>query len=644
MAAADQRDKERGCRYYYWPKDLKADYRDDEITENDALVFIDVDFHCDMTEYLKLGQPILMYTLVPEHAAYRGTEHSYTIKDDMIDYHVTGGARYTHKIWDYDHETIAADDDEENTVFYNVEQRVIDGKVGGGRRIISLIPFVKIPTMYAYLMNPSYLERKIYTQNGVNVVYNNITDTISMSLNGSYQAIDTYGRKIEAIKQRLQAKITAGFTIGDIEQYLYDEVEDKTKTVKVEAALLYSIFERTLDLKITGNIISTSACVTEFTPTGPIVFQDTKPACSKLTTPLVTNPGIFPTKSINSELAAIDGRINKVKNLKIPPREYSMYAREFVKLMVPIPHTGTPWTQQQVIDVQNRPMQRARTARVLDFLGVSAPNKLKTFNKAESYPCTNDPRVITTCDPRLTLEMSRFTYAFKEALLKRNSWYGPGKNPKQSIKIIQKIATNGTIETDFTRFDGSISKFLQERIVFESYLRWVNTSEKDLMLSYLRQVFVKKGRTTSGIKYAAGWGTRSGSPITTDGNTMINAFISYSALRNIGYNEEKAWKELGIYAGDDGLNKVIPNLKESIIQACNDLGLDVKINLTGRNEQTTYLSRIFPAPLTHTESFQDPMRTLSKLHTSANKNVTREQAATNKAAGYLLPGEWIVNG
>jgi len=636
MAHADQRDDERGCRYYYWPKDLKADFRDDVVQDDDVLVFIDVDFHCPMEQYMKLGQPIIMYTVVPDQAAYQGKEHSYMINNNSITYNVTGGAIYKHKIWDYDQEVLACDDDEGYTWFYNVEQRNIDGCVGGGRRIISLLPFTKIDTRYAYLINPVYLRRKTYTREGVNTVYNNITDSLSLALNGSYQSVNSTGRRIEAIRQRLMAKQKAPFTIGDIEQYLYDETDNKTTTVKVEASLLYSIFAKSIDIQPKSNVISTSDIVCSYTPVGPIVCDEPKIPCNVLTTPVLAQPGMFPTKSVNSELSAINGRITKVANFKIPAKKYSTYAREFVRLTVPQANQGQPIDMQTVIDMQNKPLQRARTAKVLDFLGISAPNRLKTFNKPESYASANDPRIITTCSPGLTLEMSRFTYAFKRDVLKHHDWYGPGKTPNRSIKILRKLCIDGAIETDFTRFDGSISKFLQERIVFESYLRWVNIGEKSLMLNYLRSVFVKNGKTSSGIKYAAGWGTRSGSPITTDGNTLINAYISFAALREMGFSAEQAYKKLGIYAGDDGINRVYDGFLQTLKDVCKDLGLDVKIEIQGVNKPLSYLSRIFPAILTHDDSYQDPMRTLSKIHLSANKNVTREQAATNKAVGYLI--------
>jgi len=48
--------------------------------------------------------------------------------------------------------------------------------------------------------------------------------------------------------------------------------------------------------------------------------------------------------------------------------------------------------------------------------------------------------------------------------------------------------------------------------------------------------------------------------------------------------------------------------------------------------------------MTSSGSIQDPMRTLTKFHLSGNKQVSREQAAANKAAGYLTDGRTPVIG
>lgn len=48
-----------------------------------------------------------------------------------------------------------------------------------------------------------------------------------------------------------------------------------------------------------------------------------------------------------------------------------------------------------------------------------------------------------------------------------------------------------------------------------------------------------------------------------------------------------------------------------------------------------FLGRYFIDPTTSSDSFADPMRTISKLHASANKSVTPAQGAANKAHGYI---------
>jgi hypothetical protein len=116
---------------------------------------------------------------------------------------------------------------------------------------------------------------------------------------------------------------------------------------------------------------------------------------------------------------------------------------------------------------------------------------------------------------------------------------------------------------------------------------------------------------------------------------MINAFVSYAALRYTGLNTTQAWNKLGLYSGDDGVNSLIPGLHDELTEVSKELGLKVEIKVNGRNERMTYLGRVFPRPITSKSSYQDPIRTLSKIHLTANKNVTREQAATNKCAGYL---------
>jgi hypothetical protein len=641
MNSSDQRNNERGCRYYYWPKDLTSEFQDDEIELNDCLIFIDVDFHCDMNRYLQLFKPMLLYTLVPEKAAYQDQEHSYTIDNDVIKYFVRGGGQYQHKVWDYSGDTITILDKDNHLLTFHLSQHKIEGSPN--RRIISILPasMVFSPAWMTMPFSHMGLKRKRITQNGVNILYDNVEQLLSLSKNGSAQEITISPRLFRAIKHRLETKTGDGPTIGDIENFLFSERKAlkyaegiEIDNIKVEASLLHEMYNIPLDY--IPNVTATNQIKTFYQPTAPLVTVDPKDPTLLLTTPLVTNPALFPAKSLNSEVAAIQGRVMRVMNHTKPPREYQLFAKEFVKRLIPTSHCGVPWNLDQVIALQNKPLQRGRTTRVIHELGLGNKNQLKSFNKMEAYNGTNDPRIITTMSPHITIQMSAFTYPFKDDILKKQKWFGPGKTPTQSINRIQQVVVDGAIMTDYSRFDGSISSWLYNNIVRNAYMSWIEPNSSPLFLRYFKQVFQTTGTTQSGLKYETGPGTRSGSPITTDANTMINAFITFASLRQMGYSIEDAWSNLGIYAGDDGLNNLIYGLDEQIRKTSSLLGLKVEMTTAFENEEINYLGRIFPHPLSCKSSYQDIKRTLPKLHVTSRKPMSREQAAVNRAHGYIV--------
>lgn len=174
--------------------------------------------------------------------------------------------------------------------------------------------------------------------------------------------------------------------------------------------------------------------------------------------------------------------------------------------------------------------------------------------------------------------------------------------------------------------------FLQINVVRAAYMRYFHC-HADELAKYFDTVFRLDARTSNGYRYDPGWGTRSGSPVTTDANTMINAYICYCALRSSGYDKAKAWESLGLYYGDDGVHRNIPGLKNSLVTVAKEIGLSIEIKSTEVCEPIPYLGRIFIDPLTTGDSFSDPHRFMPKLHLSSNKMVKIEQAAYNKAVG-----------
>lgn len=635
MGAADQRNQIGGCRAFYWGKDLSAKYQNDPITDKTGFMMIDVDYYLDLSEWMSHFKPIVMYTLVPNKTSFSCSEFSYVVRPEGVEYFVTGGARYKHQLWDYNCDCMYVDTEDEYRLFFNVESIVVDPEgLNDGHRFVMLTPMARVPLFLSEIMElkAQPLRRINFALvSGASQIVDPIGRTISLLPPNGLTSVDVDLNVYEAIVQRVLAKKTP-FTIGDIESFMIKP----GSSVHEAAAVLYQILTLLGLNKVKYNyIIPTAAAIISYAPMGPLRCSDYKDRGQIITNPIITPSHVIPVSGLNTELAAIVGRVTKVKNDVTPTRDFTIWSREFAEHLVPEAGIGTPFSLEDVMAIQNRPSQKARTALSLHKIGSYAINKLKTFNKLEAYANVNSPRIITTCSTELTVELSRYTYAFKNSHLKKMPWYGPGKSPKKTVKRIKSLASKGFVATDFSRFDGSISEWLQKNVNYACYLRWAGVDHSPALKHLLDQVFLRTAITASGHRYDPGVGTRSGSPITTDGNTMINAFVSYCASRHRGLSSTDAWASLGLYSGDDGLNVNEDGFSTALEAVCRSLGLTIDVQTTKPDEPVTYLSRIFVRPLTKPDSFQDPTRTLGKLHLSANTQVSRIQAAFNKCSGYL---------
>jgi hypothetical protein len=616
-----------GSRCFYMPKDLNIPFKLDEVPQNAVLLFTDVDYYADMNEWLKLFKPIMMYTMAPNKVADRYGDHAYYIKNNEINYVVSGGAPYKHKIWDYSGDTLTIIDNDKNLLTYHVTQHELSED--SNRRIITILPATLTPyPFYTHMKFENGIKRRQFTFGKKNVIYNPLTDIMSIAANGSPHAVELTGMSYLAIQNRMSNKNSPP-VIADVERIL---CADKIPEPHVKAAVLFNLID---DVDYRTNVVPTNTLPCYFQPLFPLITEDSKNPGREFSNPICEQPSLFAGRSHNSDTACIEGRVNKVRNDIDPPSIYKKYATEFVDLLVPTPHLGVPWSVDQVRKVQSAPTQVARANMVEATISTKALNKLTAFIKAEPYTATNDPRNITTCSPELTTMMSCFTYAFKEDILKKAKWYGPSKTPTQTIKRLRRIVTDGSTLSDISRLDGSMSEFLQS-VYKRCQMKWLHENYKAEYLHWHRQVYVKKAVTNTGLRYNPGFGTRSGSPITTDTNTCATAYVDYCALRGLGYKPLEAWEALGLYTGDDGARNRIPMLEEQLLVVARDLGLKYETEVTDKGEPIKYCGRIFIDPLTSDDSFQDPKRTIPKLHLSSNKNVSNEQAAINKAAGYYV--------
>jgi len=641
VVSRSNRDRGDGCRYFYHAKDYHVPYQDDPVKPDHCFVFTDVDYYADMNKWLKHWKPILIYTLVPKKLTHRGDEFAYTVDSEgVLQYHVKGGAQYSHPLWHYCGDTVTTVDWYGAMCVFDIEQREVDGDEH--HRLIWLLPKARIPFMgWTFDPNPEKwnvdLKRLTVNSGEIDYLWDPVTDELSIRGPGEQYSVEIDGEIAHSIKARLANKDTPIRT-SDIERMLGASGYEKSKVRQAPLLLNCWGFDR-----MKPNVLTTGKFQTNFSALpkrGEIVTEDGKSVGRAVTNPIVTMPALFASKGYNADRSTIEGRVDKPRNNVDPPRKYYDYAREFVKLVVPdaVAGTGTPLDSAEVAESQNGKLQKARFKDVIHGMSSNVVNQLKAFIKTEPYAAPNDPRNITTMSPELTVNMSAFTLQIAK-FFKTYKWYGIGMPPKKMIKrmreLAQLAADYGLVPSDFSRFDGTVSEFLQVRVLLQVILRWLREEHRAQYKHYHKEVFKQKGVTAEGIKYDPGFGTRSGSPLTSF-NTILNAYICFSALRNMGYPPVEALEKLGIYGGDDGNT---PNwqgeFRDALEKASKELGMKCESGIVRKGEPVPYCGRYFADPWSNDETFQDPQRTMSKLHLSGNCALTVEQAACNRAHGYL---------
>lgn len=614
-----------GSRYFYNPKDLAMQYQNDTVPRDVVIIMTDVDYYANINAWLMLWRPILIYTFVPTQLSGQHDEYSYHFEGDEVEYHVRGGATYKHQLWVYDGDTVVVDNGDERCTF-NIEQRMVPDDAN--HRYICLTPASRIKYPYAQL---TPINNKIGIQRFKNngFLYDSITDQLSIAVSSKHHAVNLTGQVYEAIKERMANK-TAPPIIADVERILRDS---QIENSHLKAPLLFNH----LQTKIDRNVILTSSMVSYHPlPEGALTNEDGAPMGENATSNLVYPGAAYPTNSHASDLSTIHGRITRVSNNRTPPSRYNTYANEYLSQLIHHQGRGVPWQPSEVVQAQDGTMQKARNTAILHTVSHNPTNALKSFIKAEAYSTANEPRNITTMTPQLTLMMSAFTYAFKHDILKQQPFYSPGLNPEEIVERLKELTTEtGVVCTDYNRFDGSISEWLQKHVVGAAYRRWLSQQHIGSFNEWFNQIFIQKATTRSGVTYHPGWGTRSGSPITTDGNTMINAFIMYVAHRKLGYNVRRAYTSLGLYCGDDGYTPNAPGLMPAIVEVATELGLSVDCNLHTQGPYP-FCGRLFINPRLIPDSFQDLKRTLPKLHLVSRGSESLEQRITNKATGYAV--------
>jgi len=308
---------------------------------------------------------------------------------------------------------------------------------------------------------------------------------------------------------------------------------------------------------------------------------------------------------------------------------------EFVDLIVPIKHVGHPYSVDEIIQRQDKPAQKQRNADSL--MTHDYTMRIKSFQKAEAYGSVNYPRNISSVPNAMNLRYSCYTHAFKDSVLKKQSWFAFGRTPAEIAVCVTELASKNEalLQTDYSKFDGGFTFFIRKRLeaaVQKAYFAPEHLSELN---GLLESELAAPARTRTGLSYEVGATRLSGSPNTADMNSLTNAFLMFAARRAMGMGPTQAFERIGLVGGDDSITGG-DLTDDMMISVAKRFGFKVTIEArSSRNEKAHFLGRIFVNPWCTTASVQDPLRTLLKLH----QTVSQEKlpaAGIAKASGYLV--------
>lgn len=654
MSRRDTAARVAGNRYYYWAKDLQVEYRDDDSHANSLLKLVDVDYYMDMNFMLRKHSHICAYTFNPTKPAGSLANGTYCTISNEVHSNVNGGAKYHHALHYYDVDYAYVRTWYGGKLFL-VETKecpvgVLEGKpIYGDNKIVLLTLTATVYGPLGWLYFGHGIGRRQLSWGPFNITRSN--EEINgqwevvkhYSLAGSSVSVSVPERSLEsAIIRAMRSKAPA---IADIERLFR---ETNVSDAGHAAALFMTLLTEYPQLLWVHPPIVTKYIGSNFSyqVAGPLVMEEGKPTMREL--PITVYPAAYHSKrSYNNEDDTINRRVAAVENkvTRVPPF-YTTCMREFIDLLLtpvdtrgyvtndkPAKWTLVPACLEDVADKQARPTQRALLERAREFLFYGS-RTVKAFQKAEPYPKVKSARNISTVSTDAKARLAAFIYPLTE-LMKKHHFYAFGHHPREFSDVLSEKARKSDFgsETDFEMYDGTRSEFLAD---FEKALLLAGFPvcyHKEIINLVTAEINAKCF-TASGIVYTNGYSRLSGSMGTSVFNTLCNALIAYIAYRVLGNSPLEAYKALGLYGGDDGINFGLP--PSVLTRVVEKLGLRIKCAIVTRHQPVTFLARVYLDVWTAPQSFCDVKRQLAKFHLSSTPDfVPIEDLLYRKCEAYV---------
>jgi len=645
-SASDVRQGRKISRSTYWGKDLQVEPVPFKPSKNDCVAMIDVDEYVDMPRHLgDYFLPTFIYTFQPASVAKTSGDYKYSfLESNEVDYVVSGGANYKHKVWNYDGDCLKVVKRcktlgyIKSVSFYSLERRQVDAD----HQLILLAPLAKYkgePAWVADLaLGGKELERLEVARNGFTRLTTNESDGMSVhtGIAGEFVSCVVSAQADSTLNQMAKLQSTP-LTMSQVKQF--------TETTPDNSPAALWAYHRTKQVHWTGSQVSTCKqhvnsyqFVDKFDKYDP----DAKPSMESFMDPILD--GAFaPDLCKANDKRSIDERLNKVKSDVEADVFVMKVMREFVKKFAEGNERSLrPVELDEVYARQKTPRQR-RILEQAEFI-FSPARFNSSFMKRECSQNVSDPRNISTINGSDKRDYSSFMYAFSE-YVKKFEWYAFSKSPKEQAQRVADICemARTILETDFSRMDGRVSPAARmlEKLLMMAMFKEQHQAE---LFELMRSQVSLRGMTKFGVGFESGTSRLSGSPETSVLNTILNAFVAFLALRKTKVDGkylsvDEAWARLGIYGGDDGISRdinpvVYANAAKQVGQVltseektCGTVGVK-------------FLARLYGPEVWKGDpsSMCDLPRTLSKLHTTVRlpDNITAEQKLIDKAHALSL--------
>lgn len=642
MSLSEQRAKVAGSRLYYDERDLKQEVQNDDVPEDDTVIsLIDVDYFLEEYEfhdYMKTGNPILMYTYVPETLTRDVEEHGYVSAFDndarllvSIPDGPSGG--FCHHLWNWRSDTITF---RSYNLFSFVTAHVHIKQIEDDRALVILIPYVHgglLATLYFWMfpIRSTRLQRfdpRVPSRDGQNL-FMQLPNRVCLSRLGLYVTVN--------LTLRQHAELVALNTSSP------KSYEQSTLQITEDVDLI-----KTTKLFYANWITSNQMLAPVMDPTGSytIVYYGVKPISdSKDRETVLMNPFInqnfTPSINIQNEVAIIEHRIQIPRSKDhVVPHKYYKYLDEFCDQLSAVVNVLYPFTREEIVEGATKKTYYDRVSNGFTFLRkfkkiddlAKRLNKLgeyvdgkfveglrkipwpyervklnsdpesqldehskylldtarmlnKSFQKNEVYQEIKFPRNISAVDSAHVIQWLQYWLAVSKSMVAYTFWYAFGRDPAEYELLISSRFTDAEdlIETDFSKFDGTQGQFCRN-IELAVLYRLFPKSEHDIIRSMAANLNWTRFRTTLNLKYNTQWSRLSGSGDTSPGNTIIAAFTDYCYNRECNLNPDEAYVKLGVFGGDDGVIRAFDD-GTKYENVCKDLGFVVKAKLIKKRAQ-----------------------------------------------------------